>query len=133
MTVARLVHLLHPRRRIMSISAPWLAKCFVTADVACFIIQAAGGVLIADQNDDENADLGSKVYMAGIGVQLGCVLAFIVVHCRFYRVMVRALRTTRDGKREGRNRWTMRLFWVVYLVLGLIIVSTMDFEDNRGS
>jgi hypothetical protein len=121
MIVARLVYFLHPQRRIVGISAQWLAKCFVTADMMCFIIQAVGGVLIADQNSDDNAELGRKIYMAGVGVQLGCVLVFIVVHCFFYRVL--AL-NARVGKLKIQNRRTMPLFWVIYVVLGLIIVST---------
>ncbi|KAH6869515.1 RTA1 like protein-domain-containing protein [Thelonectria olida] len=119
MIVARLVYFLHPQRRIVGISAQWLAKCFVTADMMCFIIQAVGGVLIADQNSDDNAELGRKIYMAGIGVQLGCVLVFIVVHCLFYRVL--AL-NARVGKLTIQNRRTMPLFWVIYVVLGLIII-----------
>ncbi|KAM5357331.1 hypothetical protein ACJZ2D_016379 [Fusarium nematophilum] len=119
MIVARLVHFLHPQRRMIGISAQWLAKLFVTADVMCFIIQAAGGVLIADQNSKDNAALGRKIYMAGAGVQLGCVAIFIVVHTLFYRVL---FLNARIGKLETRNRWTKSLFWIVYLVLGLIIV-----------
>ncbi|KAM5342899.1 hypothetical protein ACJ41O_013865 [Fusarium nematophilum] len=119
MIVARLVHFLHPQRRMIGISAQWLAKLFVTADVMCFIIQAAGGVLIADQNSKDNAALGRKIYMAGAGVQLGCVAIFIVIHTLFYRVL---FLNARIGKLETRNRWTKSLFWIVYLVLGLIIV-----------
>ncbi|RSM09307.1 hypothetical protein CEP52_004150 [Fusarium oligoseptatum] len=106
MTVARLVHFLHPRRRLAGLSASWLAKCFVTVDVICFIIQAAG-------------DLGRKVYMAGVGVQLGCVLVFLIIHTLFHREVSR---DARIGKLRVRSMWTMRLLWVIYVVLGLIVV-----------
>lgn len=122
MTVARLVHFLHPRRRPAGLSAPWLAKCFVTVDVICFIIQAAGGAMLADQNNSDTADLGRKVYMAGVGVQLGCVLAFLVIHTLFHREISRNART---GKLRVRSLWTMWLLWVIYIVLGLIVVGVL--------
>ncbi|KAF4947932.1 hypothetical protein FSARC_13864 [Fusarium sarcochroum] len=118
MIVARLVYFLHPQRRIIGISAQWLAKCFVTFDVLCFIIQAAGGGLLAS-DDADTSKLGTKVYMAGIGVQLGFVLIFIVVHSIFFRDLSRY---TRLGKLENRNRYIVPLCWVIYAVLGLILV-----------
>ncbi|KAL6362601.1 hypothetical protein LRP88_03892 [Fusarium phalaenopsidis] len=120
MTVARLVHFLHPRRRLAGLSAQWLAKCFVTVDILCFIIQAAGGAMLADQNNSDTADLGRKVYMAGVGVQLGCVLIFLTIHTLFYREISR---NRHAGKPRVRNLWTMWLLWVIYVVLALIVVS----------
>ncbi|KAM0421377.1 hypothetical protein ACHAPT_010912 [Fusarium lateritium] len=122
MTVARLVYFLHPRRRLAGLSAQWLAKCFVTVDVICFIIQAAGGAMLADQDDSDTAKLGKKVYMAGVGVQLGCVLVFLTVHTMFYREITRHTRHTRTRKLKVQKSWTKALLWVIYVVLGLIVV-----------
>lgn len=120
MTVARLVHFLHPRRRLAGLSAQWLAKCFVTVDVLCFIIQAAGGAMLADQDNSDTADLGRKVYMAGVGVQLGCVVVFLTIHTLFHREISQ---NARSGKVRILSFWTTPLLWATYAVLALIVVS----------
>ncbi|KAF5972120.1 RTA1 domain-containing protein [Fusarium coicis] len=108
MIVARLVHFVIPHRRVAGISAQWLAKIFVIFDVMCFIIQAAGG--------------GQHIYMVGIGIQLGCVVVFLVIHGLFYRELSL---NARRGKQEIRSPWLKPLCWVVYIVLMLIVVRVI--------
>lgn len=119
MVVARLIYFLHPKQQALGISARWLAKGFVTADVVSFAIQAVGGALMADQQNVENSDLGRKIYMAGVGVQLFFVLIFVVVAISFYRQVSYDIRT---GALKTRNRWIRPLLVVIFLVLVLIIV-----------
>lgn len=76
--------------------------------------------MLADQNNSDTADLGRKVYMAGVGVQLGCVLVFLAIHTLFHRDISR---NARAGKLRARSLWTMSLLWVIYVVLALIVVS----------
>lgn len=121
MIVARLVHFAVPQRRVAGISAQWLAKVFIIFDVMCFIIQAAGGGMLA--SDDANTSkLGQHTYMVGIGIQLGCVLVFLVIHSLFYREFCL---NARIGRPETRTRWIKPLCWVVYIVLILIVVSIL--------
>jgi cytochrome b561 len=119
MIVARLVHFVIPQRRVAGISAQWLAKIFVILDIMCFFIQAAGGGMLAS-DDADTSKLGQHIYLAGIGIQLGCVVVFLVIHSLFYREFSR---NARIGKPETRSRWIKRLCWVVYIVLVLIVVS----------
>ncbi|KAF5685293.1 phospholipid-translocating ATPase [Fusarium denticulatum] len=98
MIVARLVHFV--------ISAQWLAKIFFIFDVMGFIIQVADG----------------HIYMVGIGIQLGCVVVFLVIHGIFYRELSL---NARIGKQETRSRWLKPLCWVVYIVLILIVVRVI--------
>lgn len=119
MIVARLVHFVIPQRRVARISAQWLAKIFVMFDVMCFIIQAAGGGMLASDNAD-TSKLGQHIYMVGIGIQLDCVVVFLVIHGLFYRELSLNIRI---GKQETRSRWLKPLCWVVYIVLVLIVVG----------
>ncbi|CVL08833.1 related to phospholipid-translocating ATPase [Fusarium proliferatum] len=121
MIVARLVHFVIPQRRVARISAQWLAKIFVMFDVMCFIIQAAGGGMLASDNAD-TSKLGQHIYMVGIGIQLGCVVVFLVIHGLFYRELSLNIRI---GKQETRSRWLKPLCWVVYIVLVLIVVRVI--------
>ncbi|PTB36185.1 hypothetical protein M441DRAFT_122346, partial [Trichoderma asperellum CBS 433.97] len=119
MVVSRLIYFLHPKQAVLTIPARWLAKGFVAADIISFIVQAAGGALMADQHSTENADLGRKVYMAGVGVQLFFVVIFIVVSISFYHQVLCDIRT---GTLKNRNRWIRPLVLVIFLVLILIVV-----------
>ncbi|KAL9487834.1 hypothetical protein ACSS6W_000111 [Trichoderma asperelloides] len=118
MVVSRLIYFLHPKQAALAIPARWLAKGFVAADIISFIVQAAGGALMADQHSTENADLGRKVYMAGVGVQLFFVVIFVVVVISFYHQMSCDIRT---GTLKNRNRWIRPLILVIFLVLILIV------------
>lgn len=119
MIVARLVHFVIPQRRVAGISAQWLAKIFVILDIMCFIIQAAGGGMLAS-DDADTSKLGQHIYMVGIGIQLGCVVVFLVIHSLFYREFSL---NARIGEPETRSRWIKPLCWVVYIVLVLIVLS----------
>ncbi|EHK21678.1 uncharacterized protein TRIVIDRAFT_6014, partial [Trichoderma virens Gv29-8] len=119
MVVSRLIYFLHPKQAALGIPARWLAKGFVTADIISFVIQAAGGALMADQSSTENSNLGRKIYMAGVGVQLFFVLIFAVVVISFYRQVSCDIRT---GILKNRNRWIRPLILIIFLVLILIVV-----------
>ncbi|KAJ6445102.1 RTA1 domain-containingprotein [Purpureocillium lavendulum] len=118
MVVARLIYFLQPEQKAAGIPARWLAKGFVTADVVCFIVQAAGGAMMADQNNSDAAKTGRNIYMVGVGVQLAFVLVFLVVAVCFHRDM---LRNRRTGRVKSRDCWTAMMIWVIYAVLVLII------------
>ncbi|KAF5980302.1 phospholipid-translocating ATPase [Fusarium bulbicola] len=121
MIVARLVHFVIPQRRVAGISAQWLAKIFVIFDGMCFIIQASGGGMLASDNTD-TSKLGQLIYMVGIGIQLGCVVVFLVIHGLFYRELSL---NARVSKQETRSRCLKPLCWVVYIVLVLIAVRVI--------
>ncbi|GJN80164.1 hypothetical protein PLIIFM63780_003688 [Purpureocillium lilacinum] len=118
MVVARLIYFLQPERKAAGIPARWLAKGFVTADVICFIIQAAGGAMMADQHNTDTAKTGRNIYMVGVGIQLAFVMIFLIVTVFFHRDL---LRNMRIGKIKTRDCWTGALVWVIYIVLILII------------
>lgn len=119
MVVSRLIYFLHPKQAALSIPARWLAKGFVAADVISFIVQAAGGALMADQDNAGNADLRRKIYMAGVGVQLFFVMIFVIVVISFYHQISCDIRT---GTLKNRNRWIRPLILVIFFVLILIVV-----------
>lgn len=125
MATARLVYFLHPDRKALRIPANWLAKGFVTVDILSFIIQAAGGALMADQHNAKTSDLGRKVYMVGVAVQLVFVLVFMVVAASFYKDVDHDIRT---GGSKTRNRWIRPLLWTIFVVLILIVVRTLRYQ-----
>ncbi|KAL6890071.1 RTA1 like domain-containing protein [Trichoderma evansii] len=118
MVISHLIYFLHPKQAVLAIPARWLAKGFVAADIISFIVQAAGGGLMVDQDSKENVDLGRKVYMAGVGVQLFFVVIFVIAVISFYHQVSHGIRT---GTLKNRNRWIRPLILVIFFVLILIV------------
>lgn len=77
MTFGRLVHYFHPERHCAGFKASSIAKYFVWADVASFLVQGGGGSLLNPGNDAEIQKIGLKVYMAGVGVQEGFIVSAV--------------------------------------------------------
>ena len=119
MVVARLIYFLHPLHEVKRIPARWLAKAFVTADIVCFIVQAAGGGMLANPDDPDIAKTGRNIYMVGVGIQLAFVMVFLGLTVTFHRDLAY---NTRAGIVKLTSRWTKALLWVVYAVLLLIVV-----------
>ena len=119
MVVARLVHFVLPQERILGMSPRWLAKIFVAADIVSFLVQAVGGSMLANNEDNNIADIGQKVYMAGIGVQLFFVIVFGVVTAVFYRNLDQRIT---QGTMVRSTAWVRPLVWVLIGVILLIVV-----------
>jgi hypothetical protein len=75
MTFGRLVHYFHPDRHCAGLKAASIAKYFVWADVASFIVQAAGGMMLNPGSGADAQKIGLKIYMAGVGVQEGFIVS----------------------------------------------------------
>lgn len=70
-----MVHFFHPERRCAGLKAASIAKYFVWADIASFLVQAAGGMMLNPGSGADVQRIGLKVYMAGVGVQEGFIVS----------------------------------------------------------
>ncbi|WQF85688.1 Putative RTA-like protein [Colletotrichum destructivum] len=119
MLSARLVYFILPDQKVAGIKASALTKIFVTVDVVCFLVQAAGGAMMSNTDvspDDPILRIGKHVYMSGCGLQLGFIVIFCGLMGRFYVKMRRAQRFDLDVRR------IKAMVWVVYVVLVLIVI-----------
>jgi hypothetical protein len=82
MTFGRLVHYFHPERHCASLKASSIAKYFVWADIASFLVQAAGGSMLSPDSSADAQSIGLKVYMAGVGVQEGFIVSVLLFRVR---------------------------------------------------
>lgn len=69
MTLGRIIHFFHPRRRCFGVKASSIAKYFVWADILSFLVQGAGGSLLNPGTDPDVQKVGLKIYMGGCGMQ----------------------------------------------------------------
>ena len=123
MTFARVVHYFLPDRRVWFIKSQSMSKYFVWADVACFIVQAAGGIMLNPGSDPKIIKTGLNVYLAGMGVQMFFILVFVGLMIMFHR---RALMLDAEGSNSSFNAdkrsWKM-LVYALYVALVAILVS----------
>ncbi|KFY22835.1 hypothetical protein V493_06293 [Pseudogymnoascus sp. VKM F-4281 (FW-2241)] len=115
MVVGRVVYFWLPEKRIWGIRAKSLTRWFVWFDVIVFLIQAGGGVMLSGTEEDEGTKkvkIGLNIYMTGIGVQQGVLLAFVALMITFH------VRVLREGKHHE-TRW-QPLLYTLYAALALI-------------
>jgi hypothetical protein len=119
MTVARLIYFAHPDQKVWGVKATWLTKSFVWLDIVSFIVQAAGGSMLSNNESPETIRAGQQVYMVGIGVQGAFVIVFAAMTVAFYLAIRN--RTTTDS--SGNIKRVKILTWIAFVVLVLIMVS----------
>lgn len=92
-----------------------VTKVFVGGDILCFLIQAAGGGILAGSDDKAGSDLGKGVILAGLCLQMVIFGFFLVVAAVWQK------RVNRHGaKMSGATSFN----WLIYLQM-LYIVSIL--------
>jgi len=114
MTIARMIYFFLPEKKMWGIRAVKLTVLFVWLDVACFLVQGVGGSLLSNNGDAKLTNIGLKVYVAGISVQLGFICIFFALTTHFYRKLVDI-----KGGDLGRTRWVI---FALFAVMALIIM-----------
>ncbi|KAF2488292.1 hypothetical protein BU16DRAFT_447482, partial [Lophium mytilinum] len=132
MTLGRLIHFFHPSHRLHRLPGASVAKYFVWADIASFLIQGTGGSLLSPGNSASTMKLGIDVYMGGVGAQEGFILLFIGLAVAFQREMGRV---ERAGEAVvGRRGWkgcVEGLYAVLVLISIRIIYRLVEYA--RGT
>ena len=125
MTAGRLVYFLHPKKRLWGIEVVKMGRWFVWLDVLSFVVQAAGGLTMNQENGEKVIEIGKNVYMSGVGVQQLFILIFLGMIVKFH---VDVLGSERDGQlcdADSSKRQVARWKWLtytLYAVLGLITI-----------
>ncbi|KIL92702.1 hypothetical protein FAVG1_03882 [Fusarium avenaceum] len=115
MAVARMVYFRMPGRELLGVKAIRMTLLFVCLDIFLFLVQGAGGSMLSNTDGDQNTiDIGMKVYMAGVALQLVVVLIFTGITAFFYHKLRQI-----EGRGIGCMKW---LIWAMLAVLILIVV-----------
>src|ERR1700761_8477991 len=84
MTIARLVYFFLSSQSILNIDAASLVKYLAWSDVITFVVQAVGASMASPGSGSTVLDIGSKIYMVGIGIQeasiLFCFVLLVTLH-----------------------------------------------------
>lgn len=104
----------------------WLTKIFVFGDVFSFLLQSSGGGLMAE---GDNQDLGQKIIIIGLFVQIVMfglfVLVAVIFHIRYGRMCsTAAAMGSHAGHSEAGIPWR-KVLWMLYTVSAAILVRSV--------
>ena len=102
-------------KKVGGMAPVWIARIFVTSDIATFLIQGIGGAMTISDNSTV-VTAGKNVVTAGLAVQLAsfCLFIFIVLSIQFreqYELKQRAI--------------SHKIFWGIHLTMLMLIVRTV--------
>lgn len=109
----------------------WVTKVFVSGDVLAFLLQAGGGGMMAQAG---SADLGQKVILVGLFVQLIMFGFFFIVSIVFWR-RVRATSAYYTTPQTGKYSWEalLKLMMAAAVIIILRCVFRMiEFGQGHG-
>ncbi|KAL4977916.1 RTA1 like protein [Aspergillus desertorum] len=121
MVLGRLIRFLHAEK-LSLVSVRWMTKIFVTGDVIAFVMQAAGGGIMAT-GTIENYRLGEHITVGGLAVQLVFFSVFMAT-CGIFHHRIRQKPTHKVAALSARLREQKRRGWGTVLV-GLYAASVL--------
>lgn len=98
-----------------------LTKVFVTSDVLSFLVQSGGGGMLTNAKSPSNIQLGEKVIIVGLFIQLIGFVFFIGVTGTFH---ARITRGARMGPVSVAAPWRRHIF-ILYGVSALVFVRSL--------
>ncbi|CAK7200923.1 hypothetical protein SEUCBS139899_003623 [Sporothrix eucalyptigena] len=120
MTFARTVYCFKPDHKVWRVPAVGMSKYFVWADVATFIVQATGGVMVTPGSSASVQKTGIDIYMAGLGCQELFILIFLTLMIIFHRDCLALERNGFMTRTPGFLHGWRGMVYTLYVVLGLI-------------
>ncbi|KAH6957475.1 RTA1 like protein [Fusarium avenaceum] len=98
-----------------------LTKLFVTGDVICFLIQAAGAGKMVNADDQKDRDSGNYTVLAGLLFQLA-IFGFFLIIAAVFHLRVRGITS------QASKVWNWQRYLISLYVLGLIITFRNVFR-----
>ena len=102
-------------KRVAGLAPVWIARIFVTSDIATFLIQGIGGAMtISDSIEVVNA--GKNLVTAGLAVQLAsfCLFIFVALCLQF-----------QEQYELTSSVMAHKIFWGIHLTMICLIVRTV--------
>ena len=119
MILARLIRAVRAEH-LSLIPIKWVTKIFVTGDVIAFGLQAGGGG-IQSAGTLEMYDLGEKIIIAGLFVQIAIFGFFVATSVLFH---TRMIKSPTSESVHGRIAWRRHLY-VLYATSALILIRSI--------
>ncbi|RDL40271.1 Uncharacterized protein BP5553_00250 [Venustampulla echinocandica] len=129
MLLGRMVFQYLPNQKLLGIRAKRMALLFVVLDVASFIIQIGGGIMVTSKNENTKK-MGLHIYTGGLVLQEAFILFFLYLVVTFQRRLKKE--ATLEERRDAK-----RLLLFLYITLTLIslrvIYRILEFADYNSA
>ncbi|KAH7162030.1 RTA1 like protein-domain-containing protein [Dactylonectria estremocensis] len=120
MVLGRIIRTLEAEHHSI-IRVNWLTKIFVVSDVLSFLVQAGGGVMVANADSKDGLDKGQNIILVGLAIQIIFFGLFIAVISFFH---LRIVRQPTTASFETTLPWKRYIF-VLYAASLLIMVRSI--------
>lgn len=122
MILGRMVYYFLPEQRLLRLQATKFSTIFIWLDIISFLTQAVGGSILSGTNESASLiQLGTDIYMGGIGMQEFFILIFTILVIQFHR---RALTLEKQNVlAENRKGWRS----LVYTLYASLLLITVNF------
>ena len=107
-----------------------LTRIFVSGDILCFVIQGAGGgIMASNSGSDKIVTVGENIILGGLVLQIILYLFFMLIGAVFHKQYV----TMPDQNGSGWQKLLYSLHFVGVLIIVRNIVRTIEFATgDRG-
>lgn len=134
MILGRLIRAVHAEH-LSIIPVRWMTKIFVAGDVVAFVLQAGGGGIQA-AGTLELYEIGEKIIIVGLFVQICIFSFFLFTSLDFHRRQARQAGTTKSARQTSPIPWKRHLY-VLYVTSALILFRSVFrvieyLQGNRG-
>lgn len=123
MVLSRLARSVHGERHLV-IKPRWLTSLFVCGDVFSFLVQAAGGSLLA--SDSFSKQSAQNIILAGLFIQILLFGLFAVTTVIFHVRMRKWPSAASSGAGTNAGVPWQRIVFMMYTVSGLIMVRSIS-------
>ncbi|PNS20101.1 Isotrichodermin C-15 hydroxylase [Sphaceloma murrayae] len=131
MVFARVVHFFAPARKVWLLSPNGLTVSFVALDIVAFVTQLVGGGMAGPDASAETRKKGIDIYMGGIGMQEGFLLAFLALVIRFHVDQTRAEK--RGTLPAAKGTWRPLLYALYFCVVCITVRIIFRLVEFSGS
>ncbi|KPM41928.1 hypothetical protein AK830_g4655 [Neonectria ditissima] len=108
----------------------WLTNIFVLGDVLSFIVQAVGGVIVANADSKDDLDKGQNIVLVGLAIQIIFFGVFIAVISFFHFRIVRHPTTTSLETTLPWKRYILVLYAASLLIMIRSIFRVAEFAGG---
>ncbi|KAL4877390.1 RTA1 like protein-domain-containing protein [Aspergillus karnatakaensis] len=130
MLLGRIIRILNAAS-LSPIRPTWLTKIFVAGDVISFLLQSGGGGMQASAKDAEKADMGEKMILGGLFVQILFFGVFIVVSIIFHRRML-STPMHHSGTSIPWSKYLKILYVVSVLIMVRSVFRVAEYAQGKG-
>ncbi|OJD15370.1 hypothetical protein AJ78_04375 [Emergomyces pasteurianus Ep9510] len=128
MELGRIIAILHGEK-LSVIRRTWMTKIFVTGDVLSFVVQGAGGGIMAS-GTKSNLSLGQKIIVIGLCIQLIFFGLFIIVSVIFHRRIAASPTTASLSIRVSWRKYPYSLYAVSVLIMIRSIFRVAEYVQG---